>query len=332
MKKISLVLMLFLFLSSTACAGFTQPEPYTWPENEFGPSGVSQDLSQKELEELFESLTTDCPEYDGTYMETLLVLANVSDSEREAAAVNICQSNKLINDGTLMVVAVATIPAFIEPTFLGEATVGGIYIGGRLTAVILVHGMLGIALAGSIFGDVILDELSAPALPPSMLSWDPENSPESIPDEVVNDIAGPRHHALLREHVTAKCTAWLAGKVTPHKVYWSANALNKGVDVPSVLFAWNVDRMMKEISDGDFGNCSDIDELITQEYSDGRSNPGRQVYLILIMRQNKFGLRELVAITAYPVVVDLFPAHLCEWNYTLQLYPVVKPICGGPPL
>jgi hypothetical protein len=264
-------------------------------------------------------------------MEQLLELANVPESEREASAINICQSYKLVNDGTLMVVGVATLPALIEPTPVGEATVGGIYVGGKLVAVIVVHGMLAVALAGSIFGDVIIDAVSAPILPPSLLAWDP-NNPEVIPESVQKDIAGPRHHALLREHYTAKCIAHLASNLAPHRVYYSFNAPNKNVLVPSVMFAWNAARMMKELDPNNMGICAEIDNLIAQEYSDGRENPGREVYLLLIMREDTRGLQGLIAITAYPIVSALLPAHLCEWNYTMRIFPSYKPICGGPPL
>jgi hypothetical protein len=238
----------------------------------------------------------------------------------DGSLARICGDFATIQMSTIGVVALLAIPAAIEPTPAGEATVGAIYIGGKAVAWLYIGSAVVITtgvLFGDIIGDAIVDAVLAPIVAADIpAGWNIGNPPQ----DAIRDLERVDHHAA--DHALRMCIASVSRKLAPNKVYFSPNAPEKKVTTPSLAFVWYMEKSLKDMA-GDLANCANYQSDLDKEYRPATIPSPAEVNLVMVVGKDQRG--NWISISAYPVKKVVFEAWLKEWHYIAQLYPTFKP-------
>jgi hypothetical protein len=142
------------------------------------------------------------------------------------------------------------------------------------------------------------------------------------PSGAINDLLRPDHHAKTTHPLMAPCIAHVTQMgLTPVRVYFSTGVPNTKEDYPSLGFMWHLDKVLRDI-EATPGACLGMPGILQQEY--GRVPKYTDVKLFMVVKLDP--TKGWVTISAYPVLLDLLNAQLCEHHYYWQLYPGIKEV------
>lgn len=112
------------------------------------------------------------------------------------------------------------------------------------------------------------------------------------------------------DHYMTRCGITIARLLEPDKIFTSPSSL---------AFGWYVEKALRQMNN--LPECQNVSQELASEF--GRPVDITEVMFFVVTTPEGRG------ITAYPVPLVTMNAWLTQWGYTMQVYPVIRPVVPG---